>query len=178
MPKFDPVFALNLVGVLLAFGVVTALYVWPWLRAFPRDEALKILLLPHTFRFVGLSFLVPGVVAPNLSSTFATAAAWGDVGAAILALLSIAALAQRWSFAMPLVWLFNVWGSADLLFAYYQGAMLPVDLGALGAAYYIPTLLVPALLVSHALIFWLLLSPERAATLNPRSRRKPASGRP
>ena len=25
------------------------------------------------------------------------------------------------SFATPVVWVFNVWGAADLLFAFYQG---------------------------------------------------------
>jgi hypothetical protein len=173
MPKFDPVFVLNLIGIFVAFGVVTALYVWPWLRALPRDEALKILLLPHTFRFVGLSFLIPGVVAPRLPSAFSVPAAWGDVGAAVLALVSIAALTKRWSFAIPLVWLFNLWGSIDLLFAYYQGVILQLDAGTLGAAYYIPTLFVPALLAAHGLIFWLLVKP---AGVNRSSKRKPASG--
>jgi hypothetical protein len=172
MPKFDPVFLLSLVGIFVAFGVLTALYVWPWLRALPRDAALKILLLPHAFRFVGLSFLMPGVVAPSLPSAFSIPAAWGDVGAAILALLSIAALTQRWSFANPLVWFFNVWGSVDLLYAYYQGVTLGLDPGTLGAAYYIPTVFVPALLVTHGLVFWLLVNP---ATLDRRSNRKAAS---
>jgi hypothetical protein len=171
MPKFEPAFVLNLIGIFVAFGVVTALYIWPKLRTLPRDEALKILVLPHTFRFIGLSFLFPGVVASNLPSGFSAPAAWGDVIAAILALVCVAALTKRWSLAIPLVWVFNVWGSIDLLYAYYQGITLQIDPGAFGAAYYIPTMIVPALLVSHALIFWLLVKP---AVLNPQSQRKPA----
>src|SRR5262245_27752618 len=117
----DPRFLLDLGGASLAFGVVAALYVWPALRRLPRYEALAILCLPHAFRFMGLSFLFPGVVSPNLPSEFATPAAWGDFVAAVLALLAILALKRSWPFAVPLVWGFSLWGSADLLNALYRG---------------------------------------------------------
>jgi hypothetical protein len=42
----------------------------------------------HSFRFIGLAFLVPGVVAPDLPSAFARSAAYGDIVAATLALIS------------------------------------------------------------------------------------------
>jgi len=51
-------------GVLMNFvasGIVTKLYIWPWLRVMTREEALLPLMVPHMFRFLGLSFLVPGV---------------------------------------------------------------------------------------------------------------------
>jgi hypothetical protein len=38
----------------------------------------------HSFRFIGLAFLVPGVVSADLPSTFAHSAAYGDIIAAIL----------------------------------------------------------------------------------------------
>ena len=47
--------------------------------------------------------------------------------------------------------------AADLLFAFYQGARLRLEPGSLGAGFYIVTAIVPPLLVSHALIFGLLL---------------------
>jgi hypothetical protein len=158
--EFDLLFVLSIGGTFLAFGVLTGLYIWPSLRRLPQREALKILVLPHTFRFIGLSFLFSGVVSPNLSSTFSIPAAWGDFGAAVLALLAVAALTRRWSFSVPLVWVFNLWGSIDLLYAYYQGITLQIDPGTLGAAFYIPTVIVPALLVTHALIFLLLVRPK------------------
>jgi hypothetical protein len=74
---------------------------------------------PHSFRFVGLAFLVKGVVAPELPAAFAVPAAYGDLIAAVLALLALAALRSR--FGIPLVWIFNLWGSADLFYAFYQG---------------------------------------------------------
>jgi hypothetical protein len=159
--EFYPVFILNVAGIFLAFGVLTRVYIWPSVRKLPRHEALKILALPHAFRFIGLSFLFPGVVSPLLSSEFSVPAAWGDFGAAVLALLSIAALTKRRPFAVPLAWLFNLWGSIDLLYAYYQGITLHIDPGAFGAAFFIPTMIVPPLLITHALIFVVLLRSDK-----------------
>lgn len=58
-----------------------------------------------------------------------------------------------------LVWLFNLWGTADLLYAFYQGLIgVGIRPGQLGAAYFIPTTVVPLLLITHGLVFRLLLS--------------------
>src|SRR5262245_28857035 len=98
----------------VAFGLVTKLYILPRLRTLERDDALLPLIVPHTFRFVGLSFLVPGVVSPSLPSALAVPAAYGDLIAAILAVAATIALSRRASFATLLVWVFNVWGTTDL----------------------------------------------------------------
>src|SRR5262245_28011550 len=105
----------------VASGLVTKLYVWPRLRALERDDALVPLLVPHTFRFIGLSFLVPGVVSASLPPAFGVPAAYGDLSAAILAVAAVIGLSTRASSATALVWVFNAWGAADLVFAFYQG---------------------------------------------------------
>jgi len=53
----------------------------------------------------------------------------------------------------------NCWGTADLLYAFYQGNLTGIGdaPGQMGAAYFIPTLLVPLLLITHGLPFRLLL---------------------
>jgi hypothetical protein len=58
-----------------AWAIVAARYIWPALRLRQRSEALRPLLILHSFRFLGLGFLVPGVVSPDLPRAFATAAA-------------------------------------------------------------------------------------------------------
>ncbi len=69
-------------------------------------------------------------------------------------------LSRRVAGALTVVWAFNIWGSADLLFAIYQGLIgVGVEPGMLGAAFFIPTVIVPFLLVTHVLIFMLLLRP-------------------
>ena len=148
-----------LFGASVAFGlivwtIVAVEYMWPYLRDRTRAEALRPLLVLHGFRFVGLSFMVPGVVAPDLSPAFAVPAAYGDTVAAILALLALWALPGR--LGILLAWVFNIWGMADLLFAFYQGNQVGMQAGQLGAAYYIVTFVVPLLLVTHILIFRIL----------------------
>ena len=68
-------FGLSVLMSFVAFGLITKLYIWPRLRILERDDALHPLLVPHTFRFIGLSVLGPGVVSPSLPSAFAGPAA-------------------------------------------------------------------------------------------------------
>jgi hypothetical protein len=157
----EAAFGISALMSLLAFGIVTKIFFWPRLRIMGREEALLPLVIPHTFRFVGLSFLVPGVVSPSLPSAFAVPAAYGDLVAAILAVVATLALSARASWAIAIVWVFNVWGAADLLNAIYDGQIgVRIGPGSLGAAFYIPTVVVPPLLITHGLIFWLLLRPN------------------
>jgi len=155
-------FGLSALFGLVASALFATLHVWPRLRALPRNDALALLAVPHAFRFVGLSFLVPGVVSPSLPAAFAVPAAYGDLITAVLALTGMIALARRWSWAVPVLWLMNAWGTADLVFATYRANLVDLQPGMLGAAFFIPTALVPLLLTAHAMSFRLLLaSPEK-----------------
>jgi hypothetical protein len=123
---------------------------------------LRPLLILHSFRFIGLAFLVPGVVSPDLPHAFAHSAAYGDILAAILALLALLLLPSAVGAAVA--WIFSLWGSADLLNAFYQANHAGLLAGQLGAAYFIPTVIVPLLLITHGLVFRILLQhqPEPA----------------
>ncbi len=148
-------FGISIAFSFVAWGIVAGRYLWPALRSQPRADALRPLLLLHAFRFVGLAFLVPGVVSPDLPTAFARPAAYGDLATAILALLAVAALRIR--LGIILVWVVNILGSADLLYAFYQGNRIGFLPGQQGAAYFIPTVLVPLLLITHGLMFRLVL---------------------
>ena len=155
------------ISVLASFGgalVAARFYVWPWLRTRIRRQALGWLVAPHMIlRFIGLSFLVHGVVSPALPAGFAVPAAYGDLVAGILAIGAAIGLARGTSWSIPMVWLFNIWGAADLIFAFVEGGRTKLDPQALGAAFYLPTAIVPALLVSHILIFALLVRGDGTA---------------
>jgi hypothetical protein len=147
----------------IAWGIVSARYIWPELRLRQQAEALRPLLILHSFRFMGLAFLVPGVVSPDLPAAFAHAAAYGDIIAATLALLSLLLLPG--GAGIVIAWIFNLWGSADLLNAFYQAnaaALLP---GQLGASYFIPTFFVPLLLITHGLAFRILLRHQNESAM-------------
>ena len=157
MPNnFNFPFVLSVIGAFIATVVVANLYAWPALRSLPRANALRILASVHAFRFLGLNFIVIGFVSPQLNSAVANQIAWGDFVAALLALFAIAALTWGWSFAIPIVWISNLWGIADLLNAYYKGATQVADVGLFGAGIYIPALFVPILLTAHIFAFRLL----------------------
>jgi hypothetical protein len=149
---------------LIAWGVFAAQYIWPVISKRERADALRPILVLHSFRYIGLAVLIPGVVSAELSTSgFARGLAYGDLATAFLALLALAALRTR--FSGPLVWIFNIFGTADLLNAFYQGdrISLAATPGLLSAAYFIPILGVPLLFVTHVLVFRLLLRRETAA---------------
>jgi hypothetical protein len=156
------VFGISVLFGFIVWGVIGAGEIWPRLRARSRADALRPILLLHSFRFVGLAFLVPGVVSPALPDAFARPAAYGDLVTATLALLALATVHTMTG--TILVWMFNVIGTADLLFAFYQGNQTGVGLepGLQGAAFFIPTVLVPLLLVTHVLAFRILLRADAA----------------
>lgn len=155
-PDFNLPFVLSVAGAFLTSSVVAYVYVWPAIRAVPRYEALRLLAAFHAFRFLGMNFLVSGFVSSELSSDFAYQVGWGDLIAAVLALVSMAALSWWWPIAIPIVWIFNVWGTMDLLNAYYMGITRVGNPGLFGAGIYIPALFVPLLLVNHGLAFTIL----------------------
>jgi hypothetical protein len=154
-------FGLSILLSFLASARVAQLYVWPRLPDLPREEALNALVTPHMFRFVGLSFLLPDAVSPALPHSFALHAAYGDLAATILAMITTLALSARASWAIPLAWLLSIVGSVDLLYAYYDGVFgVGLAPGVMGAAVYIPIVVVPPLLIAHAMMFRLLLRGE------------------
>jgi hypothetical protein len=154
------------------WGIVAKRYIWPKLRLLRQPDALRPLLILHSFRFLGLAFLVPGVVSPELPSAFAYCAAYGDLVAATLALLALVSLPR--GTGIVIAWIFNLWGAADLLNAFYQANNAGLMAGQLGAAYFIPTLVVPLLLITHGVIFRILLQHQSKSAM--RETGSPAKG--
>ena len=156
----EPSFFISIAFSIIAWSVVAWRYIWPRLRTRRRVEALRPLLIVHSFRFVGLAFLVPGVVSPELPLRFAHSAAYGDIVAAALALLSLAF--SGGGVGLITAWIFNLWGSVDLFDAFYQANRTGLLPGQLGAAFFIPTVVVPALLITHAMMFRILVRGDGA----------------
>ena len=94
-------------------------------------------------------------MSPDLPSAFAHSAAYGDIIAAMLALLALILLPS--ASAVVIAWIFNIWGTADLFNAFYQANHAGLMARQLGAAYFIPTFIVPLLLITHGLGFRILV---------------------
>jgi hypothetical protein len=154
---FPALFAISVALGLIGWGAVTWQYIWPALKERPSPENLKPILLLHGFRFLGLAFVVPGVVSPDLPAAFARPVAYGDLITAILALLALTTLGIRGGTVVT--WVFNTFGIADLIFGFYQGGRisLPDTQGLLGAGYFILMAYVPLLFVTHLVAYRILL---------------------
>jgi hypothetical protein len=151
------IFQLQLVLGYLPWLLVLGAYVWPKLRAMDAVAAHRAIAALHSFRFFGLVFLVPGVVGSGLPSRFADFAAYGDFATGVLAMLALVSIRGRpifWTFVVA----FNAVGTLDILVDYYHGAQsgLPRVAGELGAAYAIPMIYVPILMITHVVAFSLL----------------------
>jgi hypothetical protein len=156
-------FAASVTFGLLAWGAVCLNYVWPRIRGLPLQAAVRPILHLHLFRYMGLALIVPGVVSPNLQAAFAAPATYGDLVAMALAWVALLAGSSR--NARIAIWAFGMWGFADLLFAFYQGLVgVGIEPAALGAAWFIPTVIVPLLLWTHLLLFAVLLRNSRSAS--------------
>ena len=152
---------LGYVAWLLCFGV----YLLPRLKAMDMVAAQRAIATLHSFRFFGLVFILPGVVGANLPTAgFATFAAYWDLATGVLAMLALLTVRIR-----PLFWLFvaafNLVGVIDLILDYYHATQvgLPALAGQLGAAYAIPIIYVPLLMITHVVAFYLMLRPQPTA---------------
>jgi hypothetical protein len=155
-------------AILFGVSVLMSLIVWNkiskrylWLRIKDRQlkEAVPPILILHSFRFAGLSFLIPGVVNAGLNHTWALPAALGDFTAAILAFATLSLVNSTWF--KPLLWIFNIWGIIDLLLAFVNGPRYNI-VPFLGAGYFIIVLFVPILLLTHLMVFRLLLKSRKS----------------
>jgi hypothetical protein len=153
-------FGLSVILSLLAWGAVCANYVWPKVRYLPLVDAARPLLMLNLFRFVGASFLNSGVATVILPREFSVPAAYGDLIATALAWVALALL--RRPGGVVALWVFNIWGTLDLLAAFYNGVAFPPS--AFGATFYIPTVYVPLLFCAHGMLF-VLLRKNRSETV-------------
>ena len=147
----------------LVLGLVAKWYLWPAIKDRPPKTALTPLLLYACLRVNGLMFLMPGLVSPQLPRAFAAPTAYGDLTACVLALIALRPVRTASRLAGPAVWLFNIVGLLDLVYANVSSLKDRVDPAYLGVSYYLAVLNVPAMMVIHVLIFvylWKRSAPE------------------
>jgi hypothetical protein len=155
------VFAIQYTANLVLDALVVIWFVIPWLSHKPIHEALTPFLFLHALRTLGLTYLAPGVSDPRLPPAFTGPTAYGDLIAAGLAFACLLALRFRrpttsMAPAILLVWVFNVAGLLDLVNAIALGLQVEILNYQLGPMWFIPAFVVPALIVTHLAIFWML----------------------
>jgi hypothetical protein len=158
------IFPIHLILGYVAWLLCVGVYVMPRIRSMDLFTAERAIATLHSFRFFGLVFILPGVVGPDLPASFATFAAYWDLATGVLAILALLTVRIR-----PLFWLFvvafNVVGLIDLILDYYHAIRigLPAIAGQFGAAYAIPIVYVPLLMITHVVAFYLLLTRQAKA---------------
>lgn len=161
----ETIFRIHLVLGYVACLLFFSTYLWPRLKSMDRFEAQRAIATLHSFRFFGLVFILPGVVAPNLPAGFATFAAYGDFATGLLAILALLTARIRGLFWLFVV-AFNVVGATDIIVDYYHATRLnlPAMAGQLGSMYVIPIIYVPMLMITHAVApYWLVRRQPDAA---------------
>jgi hypothetical protein len=154
---FDRILTINLIASTAIFFVAARLYVLPNVHRWGFRGIMPPILLLHSFRHLGLMFLARGATYTGMPPQFAYPAALGDLLAAMLAIVALGAVVRDRPAARPLVWIFNLEGTVDLL----NAIVLSTLYGAphyMGPAYWIPAFWVPALIVTHYVTFVVLLS--------------------
>lgn len=157
------IFTLQLILGYVAWLLCFRAYLLPRLRSLDPIAAHRAIATLHSFRFFGLVFILPGVVGPNLPAAgFATFAAYWDLATGLLAILALLTARTRALFLFFVV-AFNLAGTIDLVLDYYHAMRvgLPTLAGQLGAAYVIPIIYVPLLMITHIFAFYLLLRPQQ-----------------
>jgi hypothetical protein len=149
------ILTVNLLCSTLVFWIAARIYVLPRLHELPTRSVLLPILLLHSLRHLGLMFLTAGATYAGIPPQFAYPSAYGDLVAAILALVAIPAVATQARTAKPLVWAFNVLGTGDLANAIFLANKYDAA-PTMGPAYWIPSFWVPALLVTHYITFLVL----------------------
>jgi hypothetical protein len=158
-PLLDRILTANLIFTTLIFYVTARIYLLPRIREFNPQAILVPILLLHSLRHLGLMFLTQGAVYPGMPAQFAYPAAIGDFIAALLAFTAIPAVMKDRPAARPLLWIFNVAGTLDLVMAITLATLFQAPL-YMGASYWIPAFWVPALLVTHYIVFVVLAAKE------------------
>src|SRR5882724_12281244 len=151
----DRILTLNLVATTVVFYVAARIYLLPHLRRLRPSAVLIPILLLHSLRHLGLMFLTRGATYPGLPPQFAYPAALGDLLTAMLAFVALLLVARDSVHARPMVWVFNIIGTVDLLVAITLATIYAAP-PFMGPAYWIPAFWVPALLVTHYLTFLIL----------------------
>lgn len=158
----ETIFRIQLVLGYVAWVLCFRAYVWPRLKSTDMVAAQRAIATLHSFRFFGLVFILPGVIG-NLPASFGPFAAYWDLATGVLAMLALLTVRVRpvfWSFVVA----FNVVGIVDLILDYYHATVagLPAVAGQLGAAYVIPIIYVPLLMITHVAAFYLLVRQPNA----------------
>lgn len=160
-PPFPQAFLFSLVIVLLLLFWRSFLF-----REWLLSVDIRVLVLIHLSRFVGIYFLVL-YSRGDLPYAFAVPGGWGDIAVAATAIPASLFLQNEGAISRRILFLWNVFGLVDILLVIATASRLAmansesmVALTRLPLSL-LPTFLVPIIVFTHIIIFVRLLTSRR-----------------
>jgi hypothetical protein len=161
MDNFN-VFGLQVMMSFVSFYLIARYYIWPKLMRMPAFDSMKVLVATHMFRHLGLVFFViPQIVSNTVPEKWSSQVAYGDLLTTVLAIISFVLLEKKSKSSVVFVWLFSIVGLVDLLSAYVTGFAGQAWNFDIGSAWYIPTFIVPALIIIHIMVIMILIKSRK-----------------
>ena len=113
---------INLQALTGTIAIILGFRYWiqPRVSKLPIHEALLPFVFLNTFRYLGLSFMTEEQFYNGFPTEFLTTVGLLDFTTSFLAIVSLIALKNKWSFSIPIVWIFNLVGFGDLITAFPQ----------------------------------------------------------
>ncbi|MCB0517141.1 MAG: hypothetical protein KDD49_13840 [Bacteroidetes bacterium] len=153
---------INLQAITGSIAIYLGFRYWiqPKISKLSIHEALLPFVFLNTFRYLGLSFMAKEQFYDGFPTDFLTTVGLWDLSTAILAIITSVALKTKWKFAIPLVWIFNIVGFADLVTAFPQFFGLKLYNQNLGFIWLMFVTYGLTTFMSHIYIFYRLFRPN------------------
>ena len=143
---------------LIIFGTVFREYVLGWLQRSDVFVAIAPVLLFQGFRFLGLTMLAPDQVAAGQDMDAIEVIAYGDLAAAVTAIIAALAAYRRSALTVPLAWLFTVVGIGDLISVGITVAAAGTLEEGIGVMWITFGLIAPWIVLSHGYVLYVLIN--------------------
>ena len=156
---------INIQAILGSISIIIGFNYWiqPRLAKLSFQDALLPLVFINSFRYLGLSFMAKEQMYDGFPADFLMQVGLWDFATAVLALITAFTLKSRWKFAIPLVWVFNIFGFADLITAFPKFFSLELYDQNLGFIWLMFVTYGLAAFLSHIYIFSKLIKNLRTA---------------
>lgn len=118
----DNFIIINLQAIIGTVSMILGFNWWikPRLANLSIYDALLPFVFLNTFRYLGLLFMAKEQFYDGFPTQFLNTVGLWDLTTAILAIITAIALKNKWKYAIPMVWVFNIVGFTDLITAFPQ----------------------------------------------------------
>jgi len=156
----DPlvIMALQATLSMAILSLLAARYLVPRLRGAPRESALVPLLAVNAFRYLPLILFAPGQVDAAMPMAARSIIAYGDLASGLLAFVALVLCMFRLRLAAIAAWVFLVVGLVDSAVGGYTAMTAQLHLYPLGFSWMVVAFYVPMILVSQAVVGYVLLA--------------------